>query len=116
MNDDDVALDHFNQIILFQNGRYHVTLPWKSGYASGLSDNFPLAFGRMKSLARLLQHVDTQLLSRYDEIFKDQLRHGIIERVTEMESSSVNTLPHHPVLTPTKATTKVRIVLLDRPK
>ena len=109
-NDDDVALERFNTTILFQNGRYQITWPWKSGHKCYLPDNLSLAFGRMKLLSKRLQN-DRSLLNRYDQVIKDQLNQGIIERVTETESSSVkHYLPHHPVLTPTKETTKLRIV------
>ena len=107
--DDDFALERFNTTILFQNGRYQITWPWKSGHKCYLPDNLCLAFGRMKSLAKRLQN-DRSLLYRYDQVIKDQLNQGIIERVTETESSSVkHYLQNYPVLTLTKETTKLRI-------
>ena len=76
-----------------------------------LSDNFVLAVKRIKSLVHHLQH-DTQLLQKYDVIIQQQLEKGIIERVeiSTVSKTRKHYLPHHPVLTLTKATTKVCIV------
>ena len=51
------------------------------------------------------------LVQKYDDIIKDQLRKGIIEKVrTESNCTLKHYIPHHAVINPTKATTKVRIV------
>ena len=66
---------------------------------------------RVKSLVNRFQ-LDPELLQKYIVILRHQLEKGMIERVDN--STLTNTrkyyLPHHPVLTPSKATTKVRIV------
>ena len=58
------------------------------------------------------------LLEKYDAIIKEQLNKGIIERVTD--DSEVGLLKHyifhHPVITPLKSTTKVRIVYVTSAK
>ena len=47
----------------------------------------------------------------YDGIIKQQLNQGIIERVDNVNQHIQKYyMPHRPVLTPNKATTKVRIV------
>ena len=51
-SDDEVAFKCFNTTILFQNERYQIMWPWKSGHKCYLPDNSSLAFGRMKSLAK----------------------------------------------------------------
>ena len=65
----------------------------------------------MKSLVHRLQS-NKELLQNYDAIIKQQLDKGIIERVDTsiVSGTRKHYLPHHPVLTPSKVTTKVRIV------
>jgi len=65
----------------------------------------------MKSLVNHFQS-DPALLQKYDDIFCQQLDKGIIERVDNsiVSGTRKHYLPHHPVLAPAKATTKVRIV------
>jgi len=54
VNDDDVALEKFNQSIKFDRGRYQVTWPWKCDDCC-LSNNYFLALSRMKILMNCLQ-------------------------------------------------------------
>ena len=66
----------------------------------------------MKSLSRRLQ-ADKMLLQQYCDIIQSQLESGVVEVVDEQKTKGTNKkhyLPHHPVVTPLKATTKVRIV------
>ena len=53
-----------------------------------------------------------KLFKQYNEIIQDQLNRGIIEKVTSTSSEGLikHYIPHHPVITPAKNTTKVRIV------
>ena len=44
VKDDDKALEQFNNIILYEKGRYHITWPWKSSEVN-LPENFTVAFG-----------------------------------------------------------------------
>lgn len=110
VTDDDVASQHFHNTIRMVNGRYEVTWPWKSDDRD-LPDNYPLALGRLKSLSRRFQ-ADRALLTAYDSILQNQLKNGIIERVSadSTDSTFCHYLPHHPIISPSKATTKVRIV------
>ena len=53
------------------------------------------------------------MLQQYDDILQSQLKQGIIEKVpeTKMETNcKKHYLPHHPMVTPSKSTTQVRIV------
>ena len=66
----------------------------------------------MKTLSRRFQN-DHNLLKQYREVIQLQLSSGIIEEVDDGQLESENRkhyLPHHPVITPHKASTKVRIV------
>ena len=111
VRDDDKALEQFNNTIQYKEGRYHVTWSWKSTEFN-LPQNFNVAFGRMKSLSRRIQN-DRNLLNQYCEIIQLQLTSGIIKEVDDNQLETENRrhyLPHHPVITPYKASTKVRIV------
>ena len=66
----------------------------------------------MKTLACRLQ-TNRNLLQQYCSIIQAQREKGIIEIVDETQVETKNVvhyLPHHPVVTPSKTTTKVRIV------
>jgi len=111
VKEDDKALEEFNRTVCYEGQRYYVTWPWKSPGIE-LPDNFNVAFGRMKSLARRLQN-DQSLLQQYCDVIKSQVEAGIIEIVDDSQlerESKKYYLPHHPVITPLKTTTKVRIV------
>ena len=109
-DDDEKALEQFCETVKFENNRYQVTWPWKPDSFS-LSNNYSVAFRRLKSLISRLK-MDAKLLQSYNDILKLQLDLGIIEVVddSKLTNSRKYYLPHHPVLTPNKATTKTRIV------
>ena len=110
-NNGKEALNRFKETLNYENGRYAVTWPWKKDRLD-LPENYGLAVGRLKSLvSRIKGHPD--LAENYGEIIEDQLKHGIIEKVRhEVPSSDTikHYIPHHSVINPSKATTKVRIV------
>ena len=52
-----------------------------------------------------------ELIQKYDDIINDQLNKGVIEKVgCELDSLIKHYIPHHAVVNPAKATTKVRVV------
>ena len=110
VTDNDKALEQFNELICYRDRRYQVAWPWKCQNPD-LPVNLDIVIGRMKSLPRRLKG-NPDLLKKYDDIIQGQVQKGIIEKVTEnmKESDRKHYLPHHPVITPTKSTTKVRIV------
>ena len=107
---DDKVLESFNNTVQKRNGRYHVQWPWKSD-SPGLPDNYRLAYGRLKSNIKRMKE-NEQLLTAYDEIIKNQLEKGVIELVENDSNHQhlVHYIPHHAVITPGNATTKIRIV------
>jgi len=109
VKDDDKALEQFNNTVCYKEGRYFVTWPWKPNI--DLPERFDVAYGRMRSLSRRLQH-NHGLLEQYCDVIESQLRDGIIEIVDERSETEnrKHYLPHHPVITPSKSTTKMRIV------
>lgn len=51
------------------------------------------------------------MLGKYDEIIKDEFSEIIIEEIPKIQSRHmISYLPHHLIVTPSKQTTKVRIV------
>uniref|UniRef100_A0A1I7VBF1 DUF1758 domain-containing protein n=1 Tax=Loa loa TaxID=7209 RepID=A0A1I7VBF1_LOALO len=109
-HDDEKALEQFKNCITKENKRYQVSWPWKDSKIN-LQDNYSLCYGRLRTLIKRLQ-TNPSLLERYDEIIKEQLQSNIIEKVTTNmdQEGIIHYLPYHEVLTPGKATTKLRIV------
>ena len=107
--DDNIALNKFKETLRYENGRYTVAWPWKDEKPD-LHENRALALGRLKSLIRRMKD-NPDLVQKYDEIIEYQLKQGVVEKV-RMESKDTikHYIPHHAVINPTKATTKVRIV------
>lgn len=108
-NDDDAALESFNQKVRFLGDRYEVGWPWKDE-APDLPSNYLLAFGRLKSLIRRLK--GTNLLSEYAAIIDKQLETGMVETVNPSDPPTgvAHYIPHHGVLQPGSKTTKLRVV------
>ena len=108
--DNDQALESFQKTIKYNNNQYFVIWPWKE-QSPLLPENYQLALGRLKSVLNRLQK-DPQLLKSYTAILQEQLEQGIIETVTSesVEGPLKHYIPHHAVVTPTKTTTKVRVV------
>lgn len=108
--EDDSALQHFHSTIRFNNGRYEITWPWKSDQPD-LQDNYQFARDRFKSLSRRL-HANSSLFAAYSSILQQQLENGIIERITNTAITGTlqHYLAHHPIVSPSTTTSKIRIV------
>ena len=103
--------DEVTEAIAFKNGRYEVSLPWKSPHPL-LPDNFELC---KKRLTNLLQHLrrEPEKLKKYDTVIREQQEKGIIEKVQESsntEVGEVHYLPHRAVVKEDRSTTKLRVV------
>ncbi|XP_066939743.1 uncharacterized protein [Macrobrachium rosenbergii] len=99
--------------IKFIDGRYEVSLPWKSDVAKqSLKNNEKLACKRLENLN--LKFVKTPgLRERYDEVFEEYEKDDNIDEVPHSEISSVYPiyyLPHCPVIRGISNSTKVRPV------
>ena len=109
LTDDDVAFEQFNNFICFQNGRYYVRWLWRYDCLD-LPENLDVVIGTLKSLAKRFQR-DKNLVIKYDDVITSGVKLGIIEKVvlhTKVERKHY--WPHHQVVTPSKSTTKLRIV------
>jgi hypothetical protein len=103
-------MQQFQESIRKVGDRYMVKLPIKEPNPD-LPSNLGLAFGRLKSLCHRLAG-DERKMAAYDAVISDQLKQGIIEEVPQdSEATLVHYLPHQPVETPNKTTTKLRVVM-----
>ena len=108
-SDDDIAQKKFSETLKYEQGRYTVSWPWKEDQPD-LPENRNLALGRLKSLVIRMKN-NPELIQKYDDIITDQLNKGVIEKVgCESDSLIKHYIPHHAVVNPAKATTKVRVV------
>ncbi|KAJ8914063.1 hypothetical protein NQ315_017584 [Exocentrus adspersus] len=90
------------------DGRYVVKLPWSHDHPT-LSNNLAVAKRRLDSTIKKLKSSD--LMEKYDLIFKEWLDESIIERVDEpCGTEGVYYLPHRPVIKENSLTTKIRPV------
>ncbi|XP_066958131.1 uncharacterized protein [Macrobrachium rosenbergii] len=99
--------------VKFIDGRYEVSLPWKSDVAKqSLKNNEKLARKRLENLN--VKFVKTPgLREGYDEVFEEYEKDDIIEEVPHSEISSVYPvyyLLHRPVIRESSNATKVRPV------
>ena len=107
----ETVQDQFKSNVDFYDGHYHVKLPWKP-FHDTLPDNFRLCRRRLRSL---LGKLKTQnIIEEYDGVIKDQLKRGIIKEIKPSGAKTAGAvhyyIPHHPVLSRDKNTTKLRIV------
>ncbi len=109
LTDDDIAIQQFKDTVKVRDNRYEVSWPWKVENPE-LPSNYHLALNHFRHIAKKFQS-NPDLLKRYDDIIQDQIKQGIIEpvSVTTQEGPLKHYIPHHPVETPSKTTTKVRV-------
>ena len=99
------------------DGRVVMPLPWRSDTAHRLGSNFELAKQVLRSSTERLNKCPMKL-KLIDDVFKEQERLGIIERVENVESFLLehpehSFLAHMPVFRPEKPSTPVRVVYLS---
>ena len=102
------VLENFMETIKCIDNRYEVEMPFKTGIPI-LPDYYNMSVARLKSLKTRLDK-DPKLLKAYDDVFKEQLKLGILEEVTDPgEVGHVVYLPHREVIREDKST-KLRVV------
>ena len=75
-----------------------------------MPENRELVFGRLKSLINKMRHTP-ELINKYDDIIQNQVKLWVIEKVTSnRKATTKHYIPHHAVINPNKASTKVRVV------
>ena len=106
INENEASVyDKFNDTIKFKNGRYEVELPFKENHPI-LPDNYTICKSRQEKMRNKLNE-DEELKRNYDNVFKEQLEAGIIEKD---EIGTITYLPHREVVRKDKSSTKVRVV------
>ena len=111
-NDPSRCLEKFSESVTYANGRYQVSLPWKTEEHKGrLLDNYSHVEKRFKSLKRKLD-VNMSLKESYNNYLTELEGKGIIEEVQPDDPAPevVHYLPHRPVIRDESQTTKVRPV------
>ena len=110
--DRETVHEAFERNVSFENGRYHVKLPLKEKHDT-LPDNYELSLARLDSQVKRLRQ-NPPLLKDYDQIFKEHLDQGIIERVEdpvqEHTPGITHYIPHQAGVKKEATTTKVRVV------
>ena len=96
------------QLTRSSEGWYQTKLPWKACHPP-LPSNEVGSLKRLNSLTKRLER-NPELLQRYDDIIKEQLRDGVVERITESAKGKQFYLPHKAVVCQSAESTKVRIV------
>lgn len=110
---DSAILQKFNDSIDFKDGRYSVSLPWKTKeHADSLQNNFDSAKKRLQSLSRKLEK-QPKLKEQYNAALQEMVDTGVAEEVPEEDIPSRNPvfyMPHRPVVKESSVSTKVRPV------
>lgn len=112
VSDDEQALKLFNETVEYANQRYYVQWPWIEEKRKRLPSNYEVAHRRFDQISKRLK-ADPKLMQAYQDILDLQVKRGIIEKLDPPQFESdyqVHYLPHHPVIKPDSATTKIRIV------
>ena len=107
---DERVVQQFSETVKKKNGRYNVCRPWREKNINS-SGNCELALRQLKTTISRLQQ-DSELLKKYDEVIKDQLKKGIIEifRDITTDDTRKHYIPQHALINSSSASTKVWIV------
>ncbi|XP_037816477.1 uncharacterized protein LOC119606893 [Lucilia sericata] len=89
-------------------GRYIVCLPFKDTFSS-LGPNRHIALSQYLRNEKVLMR-NPEFKAQYDEVLKEYIALGHMEKIENSESSPSYYLPHHGVFKPDSTTTKLRIV------
>ncbi|XP_068707690.1 uncharacterized protein [Montipora foliosa] len=109
VGDQDLVYEEFKeQLLRDPEGWYETGLLWKGNHPP-LPNNKP---GSLKRLENLVKKLEKQpgMLEKYDEIIRDQLAQGIVERAEGEPEGNEFYIPHKPVVRETAESTKIRIV------
>lgn len=108
---DTLYIQKFLDGICFQDGKYHVELPWYEEVLKEVPSNYKVALAALHRVKKSLE--DKGLVSAYGDIFRQYLKEGIIEpiQVSYKDFHKFIWIPHRPIIkTQTQVTTKIRPV------
>ncbi|XGW10981.1 hypothetical protein V3C99_012461 [Haemonchus contortus] len=103
--------EFFEQTIQRRSNGYYVRLPYKEGH-DPLPLNKAIAIRRLHSELNKLRQ-QPEILRPYDNTIQDQKEQGIIGEIPNdktLEGDVLHYIPHQPVITPHKETTKLCVV------
>ena len=108
--EEDTVYQRFkNQLGRSEEGWYETNILWKDN-CEDLSSNKSGSLARLNNLLKRLRSNPT-LFKQYNDIFRQQLEDGIIEKVSDKKSNGREYyIPHKPVVRSNAESTKVRIV------
>lgn len=75
-----------------------------------LTNNYEVAFERLKSQGESLRRKGPEVMKAYSKIFDDYEKKNYVQKVPKSEAKEQWFLPHFPVIREDRVTTKVRIV------
>ncbi|XP_044170793.1 uncharacterized protein LOC122954979 [Acropora millepora] len=106
--DQTVVFEEFKErLTRSPEGWYETILPWKPNHPY-LPSNKENSLRRLQKLNRKLE--GEGLTKDYDDIIKDQLAEGIIEKAPPVSQSNEFYIPHKSVIRKSAGTTEMRIV------
>ena len=108
--EEELAVNDFNDGLNFDGKNYEVRLPWKRDHPK-LEKNYAQAVKRLESIERKLKR-DPKKAEAYTTAINQYVEKGFAEEVLDLtsEDGSVRYLPHHAVFRADRQTTKCRIV------
>ena len=108
--EEELAVNDFNDGLNFDGKNYEVRLPWKRDHPK-LESNYAQAVKRLESIERKLKR-DPEKAEAYTTAINQYVEKGFAEEVLDLTSGdgSVRYLPHHAVFRADRQTTKCRIV------
>ena len=105
----DEVTENFFDDVSFNGVRFSVRLPWKTGHDS-LPTNYSNSLHRLRNLLVKLSN-DPYVFGECQKVIDEQLKAGIIEKVSNLDTyDDCHYLHHRPVVRQQAKTTKVRIV------
>ena len=107
-NQDNVYEEFREQLTRSSEGWYQTGLPWKANQPA-LANNEAGSLRRLNNLTKRLEK-QPEVLEKYNNVIKEQLDEGIVERVTKKAEGKEFYLPHKPVIKESAESTKLRIV------
>ncbi|XP_066923479.1 uncharacterized protein [Clytia hemisphaerica] len=106
--EDITVLQDFEKSTVFEEGRYHVSLPFKEN-SEPLGDNYRTAKKRLQHLHEQFSK-DKQLFADYEQIINEQRNLKVIEECENYSIGTSHYLSHRGVIRTDKQTTPLRIV------
>lgn len=100
----------FERTVKIMDGDIFVRFPWKEG-SPVIADNYSLAKRRLFNQLKLMED-KAEVLNAYNLEFVKQIDRGVLEVAPKRQTGRIKYyIPHHGVVKPDSATTKLRIVL-----